>query len=188
MASQKQEAFNYITIKGGLFLFKDKNTLEKNFFLRIYNSKNYSLRINLEINQNPSKNKIKVKPNIYCFIFGCLGFLFGSIEEDEQFKTILDIREPGQETQDNTEKYNLFQIKDTDDLFLDLIDNLFDELLGNMEYDKEDNLFNLFVDKKYPKKSFKKMFYDYDMNKLYPLRPIVLIMLIFIINQIMQIY
>ena len=41
-----------------------------------------------------------------------------------------------------------------------------------MEYDKEDNLFNLFIDKKYPKKLFKKMFYNYDMNKLYPLRPI----------------
>ena len=66
---------------------------------------------------------------------------------------------------------NLFQIKDTDELFLDLIDNLFDELLCNMDYDKEDNLFNLFVDKKYPKKSFKKMFYNYDMIKLYPLYP-----------------
>ena len=32
MASQKQEAFNYTAIKGGLFLFKDKNTLEKNFY------------------------------------------------------------------------------------------------------------------------------------------------------------
>ena len=61
---------------------------------------------------------------------------------------------------------NLFQIKDTDELFLDLIDNLFDELLCNMDYDKEDNLFNLFVDKKYP------VFYNYDMNKLYPLGPI----------------
>ena len=30
MASQKQEAFNYKTIKGGLFLYKDKNTLENN--------------------------------------------------------------------------------------------------------------------------------------------------------------
>ena len=26
-ASQKQETFNYTTIKGGLFLFKDKNTI-----------------------------------------------------------------------------------------------------------------------------------------------------------------
>ena len=39
-----------------------------------------------------------------------------------------------------------------------------------MEFDKEDNLFNLFIDKKYPQKLFKKMFYNYDMNKLYPLR------------------
>ena len=86
----------------------------------------------------------------------------------------MDARGPGQETRDNTDKYNLFPIKDTDELFLNLIDSLFDELLGNMEYDKEDNLFNLFIDKKYPKKLFKKMFYNYDMNKLYPLRPICL--------------
>ena len=76
----------------------------------------------------------------------------------------MDIREPGQETWDNTDKYNLFPIKDTDELFLNLIDSLFDELLGNIKYDKEDNLFNLFIDKKYPK--------NYDMNKLYPQRPI----------------
>ena len=67
MASQKQETFNYTTIKGGLFLFKDKNTLEKNFYLRIYDSKNYSLRFNLEINQDTRKNYIKVEPNFYCF-------------------------------------------------------------------------------------------------------------------------
>ena len=30
MVIQKQEAFNYKTIKGGLFLYKDKNTLENN--------------------------------------------------------------------------------------------------------------------------------------------------------------
>ena len=84
----------------------------------------------------------------------------------------MDSGEPGQKTWDNTEKYNLFSIKDNHDLFLDLIDSLFGELLGNMEYDKEDNLFNLFIDKKYTKKLFKKIFYNYDMNKLYPLRPI----------------
>ena len=93
---------------------------------------------------------VEVEPSFYCFNLGCLGFLFGSAEEDDQFKIFLDTRGPGQETRDNTEKYNLFPIKDTDDLFLDLIDSLFNELLGNMEYDKEDNLFNLFVGKKYP--------------------------------------
>ena len=210
-ASQKQETFNYTTIKGGLFLFRDKNTLEKNFYLRIYDSKNYSLRFNLEINQDTRKNYIKVEPNFYCFNLkiGCIGFLFASAEEAEQFKALLDAGEQDQETRDNTEKYNLFPLKDTDDLFLDLIDSLVDELkkkfeiitlgdkikedyhqivdylifsgflessqlLGNMEYDKEDNLFNLFVGKKYPKKLFKKMVYNYDMNKLYPLRPICL--------------
>ena len=206
-AGQKQETFNYTTIKGGLFLLKDKNTLEKNFYLRIYDSKNYALRFNLEINQDTIKNYTKVEPNFYCFNLkiGCLGFLFASAEEAEQFKTILNTGEPDQNTKDNTEKYNLFPLKDTDDLFLDLIDSLIAELkkkfeiitlgdklmedyheiveylifsgflessqlLGNMEFDKEDNLFNLFIDKKYPKKLFKKMFYNYDMNKLFPIR------------------
>ena len=208
-ASQKQETFNYTTIKGGLFLLKDKNSLEKNFYLRIYDSKNYSLRFNLEINQDTRKNYIKVEPNFYCFNLkvGCIGFLFSSTEEAEQFKKLFDAGVPDQDTQDNTEKYNLFPLKDTDNLFLDLIDSLVDELkqkyeiitlgdklvedyhqiveylifsgflessqlLGNMEYDKEDNLFNLFIDKKYPQKLFKKMFYNYDINKLYPIRTI----------------
>jgi hypothetical protein len=206
---QKQETFNYTTIKGGLFLLQDKNFLEKNFYLRIYDSKNYSLRFNLEINQDTRKNYIKVEPNFYCFNLkiGCIGFLFASAEEAEQFKKLFDAGEPDQDTKDNTEKFNLFPLKDTDDLFLDLIDSLVDELkkkfgiitlgeqlvedyheiaeylifsgfleasqlLGNMEFDKEDNLFNLFIDKKYPNKLFKKMFYNYDMNKLYPVRPI----------------
>ena len=206
-ASQKQEVFNYTTIKGGLFLLRDKNSLEKNFYIRIYDSKNYSLKFNLEINQDTRMNYKKVEPNFYCFFLkiGCIGFLFASTEEAEQFKQLFDGGEPDQDTRDNTEKYSLFPLKDTDDLFLDLIDSLIDELkkkfeiitlgdqliedyhqiveylifsgflelsqlLGNMEFDKEDNLFNLFIDKKYPQKLFKKMFYNYDMNKLYPLR------------------
>jgi hypothetical protein len=64
----------------------------------------------------------------------------------------LDAGESDQETRDNTEKYNFFPLKDTDDLFLDLIDSLVDELLGNKECYKEDNLFNPCIDKKYPKK------------------------------------
>ena len=69
-ASQKQETFNYTIIKGGLFLFKDKNTSEKNFHPKIYDSKNYFLRLNLEINQDTCKNDIKVEPNFYCFNLG----------------------------------------------------------------------------------------------------------------------
>ena len=86
----------------------------------------------------------------------------------------MDTGEQGQVPRDNSENYNLFPIKDNDNIFLDLIDSLFDELLDNMEYDKEDNLLNLFIDKIYPKKLFKKIFYNYYMNKLYPLRPIIL--------------
>ena len=157
-ASQKQETFNYTTINGGLFLHKDKNNLEKNFYLRIYDSKSNSLQFNLEINQDTRKNDIKVEISFYYFNLGRLGFLFGSTEEGEQFKTILETGEPGQETRDNTDKYNLFPIKDTNELFLDLIDSLFDELLGNIEYDKEDNLFNLFIDKNILKNYLRKCF------------------------------
>ena len=121
--------------------------------------KNYFLRFNLEINQDIWNNYIKVEPNFCCFNLSFLGFLFGSAQEDEKFKTFLDAGEASQETRDNTEKYNLFPMKDTDVLFLDLIDSLFDELLGNMEYDKEDNKFNLCIDKKYPKKLFKKKYF-----------------------------
>ena len=64
----------------------------------------------------------------------------------------MDAGESDQETRDNTEKYNLFPLKDTDDLFLGLIDSLFEELLGKKEYYKEDNLFNPCIDKKNPKK------------------------------------
>ena len=66
-ASQKQETINYTTIEGGLFLYEDKNTLEKKFYLRINDSKNDSLRFNLEINQDTKQNYIKVEQNFYCF-------------------------------------------------------------------------------------------------------------------------
>ena len=49
-STQKQETFNYTKIKGALFLLQDKET--NNYHIRIYDSKNYSLRVNLEINQD----------------------------------------------------------------------------------------------------------------------------------------
>jgi len=44
------------------------------------------------------------------------------------------------------------------------------QLLKNTAYDQEDNLFNIFIDKNYSMKLFKKLFYNYDVNKLYPFR------------------
>ena len=66
-----------------------------------------------------------------------LRIFFGSAEEDEQFKTLLD----------KIVEYLIFSGFQESS-----------QLLGNMEYDKEDNLFNLFIDKKYPKTLFKKSF------------------------------
>ena len=176
----KQELFNYSKIKGPLLLFQDKKT--KNYYIRIYDINDYSIRFNLEINNETKKNYIKVESNFYCFSLkmGCLGFLFSS---------------------------NIFPLTDSDNLYLDVIDNLIDQfgkkyqiitlgeqyvqtihevvdylifsgflessqLLGNMEFDYEDNLFNVYIDKKFDRKLFKKLFYNYDKNNLYPFRPI----------------
>ena len=203
----KQELFNYSKIKGPLLLFQDKKT--KNYYIRIYDINDYSIRFNLEINNETKKNYIKVESNFYCFSLkmGCLGFLFSSNEDAEMFKKILDVGGVDQNTLDLYEKYNIFPLTDSDNLYLDVIDNLIDQfgkkyqiitlgeqyvqtinevveylifsgflessqLLGNMEFDYEDNLFNVYIDKKFDRKLFKKLFYNYDKNNLYPFRPI----------------
>jgi len=206
-ANQKQEAFCYSKIKGGLFLLQNKIT--KNYFIRIYDSKDYSLKFNLEINSDTKKNYMKVEPNFYCFNlkFGILGIYFFSVEEAETFKKIFDEGIPEQSTKDEYEQNKLFKLKESDNIFSDSINymiaklekiyeyitlgekleqqsykitdylifsgfNELSHLLSNTEYDIEDKLYNIFVDKKYPLKLFKKMFRHYDMNQLYPLRPI----------------
>lgn len=47
------------------------------------------------------------------------------------------------------------------------------KLLSNLEYDYEDYIFNIYIDKKYPYKMFKQMFKRYNLNRLYPLRPVI---------------
>jgi hypothetical protein len=46
------------------------------------------------------------------------------------------------------------------------------KLLSNTEFDYEDDIFNIFIDKKLPLKLFNNIFHNYDKNYLYPLRPI----------------
>ena len=51
----------------------------------------------------------------------------------------------------------------------------FDELyklLHNIEYDQDDGLFNLFIDKNFNYFNFKNTFYKYDLKKIYPFRVI----------------
>jgi hypothetical protein len=47
------------------------------------------------------------------------------------------------------------------------------KLLANSKFDYEDNVFNIFVNKKFPYKLFKVMFRHFDMHRLYPLRPVI---------------
>ena len=203
----KQETFNYTKVKGALLLFKNKSPEKNLFYFRIYDSNNYSLQFNLEINADTKKNFIKIEPNFYCFNvkIGCIGFLFASAGEAEKFKELFDSEEIDQITKDEFDQYNKFAITDSDNIYLDVIDNLIEifgkkyeimtlgeklqqkcyevndylifsgfleltQLLGNMDYDYEDNVFNIFIDKKFDNKLFKKIFNHYDINKLYPLR------------------
>ena len=47
------------------------------------------------------------------------------------------------------------------------------KLLTNSKFDYEDNVFDIYVDKKYPYKLFKIMFRHFDIHRLYPLRPVI---------------
>ena len=206
-SNMRKEKFNYTKIKGGLVLFQDKEKNEKNYHIRIYDSKDYSIQFNLEINNETKKNYIKLEPNFYCFNLkmGCIGFLFSSEEEAEKFKSLL-INGPDPKSLDELNQINYFNLKDSDNIFLDVIDLLMadmekkfeiitynkmdkslheinqylifsgfldqSKLLCNTQFDYEDILFNIYVDRKYPKKLFNKMFQNFNLDYLYPFRPI----------------
>lgn len=206
-SNMRKERFNYTKIKGGLVIFQDKEKEEKNYHIRIYDSKDYSIQFNLEINKETKKNYIKLEPDFYCFNLkmGCIGFLFGSEQEAEKFKSLL-INGPDSKALDEFNQINYFNLKDSDNIFLDVIDLLMadmekkyeiitydkmdkslheinqylifsgfldqSKLLCNIRFDYEDYIFNIFVDRKYPKKLFYKMFHNYNINYLYPFRPI----------------
>ena len=207
-ATPKQETFIYTKVKGGLFLLEDKNQENKKYYIRIYDSKDYSLRFNLEIDEQTKKNYVKIESNFYCFNLkmGCLGFLFSSSEEAEKFKNLFDAKTINQSTKIEYDQYNSFPLKDSDNAYLDVIDNMIEklgkkyqditfgeefiqeitqiseylifsgflelsQLLNNMEYDTQDQVFNLFIDKKFNQKLFNKIFRSYN-HYYYPIRPI----------------
>lgn len=208
-STQNQKIFTYTKVKGALFILKSKtNAKKKNYWIRIYDSRDYSLALNLEINEATKKSYIKVEPNFYCFTLklGFIGFQFVSKEEAEFFYNLL-MNEPNEHNLVEYEQIDHFNIKDTDEKYLNVIDQVSQELdakyqqltgeyvkyelskvdeylifsnllelsklLTNMEFDSEDNVFNLFVDKKFPYKIFRQMFKKYNIKMLYPIRPIV---------------
>jgi hypothetical protein len=206
-ATIKQDVFCYTKIKGGLLLLQDKNT--QNYHLRIYDSKNYAPTFNLEINADTRKNYVKLESKFYCFNLKCgiLGFSFRTEKEAVDFKKLLDAGVPEQSTIEEYEQVKAFNLTDSDNLFINTIENLaallgqyyqyvtsgeqleqnrqqlasyltfsrfseYYKLLNNTEFDVEDNLFNVYVDKNYPLELFKKMFRHFNMYDLYPIRPI----------------
>ncbi len=206
-SNMRQETFSYTGIKGGLFLLQDAEKEDKNLYIRIYDSDDYSLKFNLEISQDTKKNYMKIEPNFYCFNLriGCIGFLFPSENEAKEFKKLFD--ENGEpHSIDAYKQIRLFNLKDTDNMYLDVIDHLMTDLekiynyitydklykqnnpivqylifsgfndmsklLNNTEFDYDDYIFNIFVDKKFPQKLFNNIFHNYDKNYLYPIRPI----------------
>ena len=206
-SNMRQETFSYTGIKGGLFLLQDAEKEDKNLYIRIYDSEDYSLKFNLEISQDTKKNYMKIEPNFYCFNLriGCIGFLFPSENEAKEFKKLFD--ENGEpHSIDAYKQIRLFNLKDTDNMYLDVIDHLMTDLekiynyitydklykqnnpivqylifsgfndmsklLNNTEFDYDDYIFNIFVDKKFPQKLFNNIFHNYDKNYLYPIRPI----------------
>jgi len=206
-SNMRQETFSYTGIKGGLFLLQDAEKEDKNLYIRIYDSDDYSLKFNLEISPDTKKNYMKIEPNFYCFNLriGCIGFLFPSENEAKEFKKLFD--ENGEpHSIDAYKQIRLFNLKDTDNMYLDVIDHLMTDLekiynyitydklykqnnpivqylifsgfndmsklLNNTEFDYDDYIFNIFVDKKFPQKLFNNIFHNYDKNYLYPIRPI----------------
>ena len=128
-SSIKQDIFSYTKIKGALLLFQDKNIAKKNYYLRIYDINDYSLRFNLEISNETKKNYVKNESNFYCFILklGFIGFQFSSDQEAEMFKKIFDIGVPDQITNDQYEELKRFPLTDSDNIYLNVIDDLIEQ-------------------------------------------------------------
>lgn len=63
----RQGTFSYTGIKGGLFLLIDAEKQVQNLYIRIYDSMDYSLKFNLEINAEAKKTYIKSRAKFLLF-------------------------------------------------------------------------------------------------------------------------
>jgi len=125
-SSFRQQIFTYTKIKGGLFIIKNKNKKDaQKFFIRVYSYKDYSLQFNLEINSETKKNYVEIEPNFYCFCLrvGYIGFKFNSKEEAKRFYDLL-VNERDKHTLDEFGLIEKLVLKDTDSLYLNVIDQI----------------------------------------------------------------
>ena len=125
-SSFRQQIFTYTKIKGGLFIIKNKNKKDAHkFFIRVYSYKDYSLQFNLEINSETKKNYVEIEPNFYCFCLrvGYIGFKFNSKEEAKRFYDLL-VNERDKHTLDEFGLIEKLVLKDTDSLYLNVIDQI----------------------------------------------------------------
>lgn len=106
---------------------------------------------------------------------------FGQLEKfimkdsDNEYLNIIDKITSDLDTsyQKINREYVKYELDKVDEYLIFLNFLQLSKLLSNTEYDYEDYIFNIYVDKKYPYRMFKQMFKRYNLNRLYPLRLVI---------------
>ena len=111
-AQLSQDNFVYSKIKGALCFFYEEVDKKKNYFLQIYDVKNFTLAFSLQMNQKFVKAIIKMdEKNFFCIPskFIIFGFKFNSKDSMEKFLKILTCeKEPDKNTLDmNLKSYDI---------------------------------------------------------------------------------
>ena len=99
------ENFIYSKIKGALCLFMNKDPNKVQFYLRIYDIKNYSIVFNMELKKEHLKYFTQYSDDFYFMQLreSLLGFGFSSINAGKHFHQILK-EEPNKEILEQNEK------------------------------------------------------------------------------------
>lgn len=125
-AGLKQENFASMKIKG-IFCYLTENTRsdKKKFYLQIYDPRDYSLKINLEVGKTTIYSFTKVNDTFYCIYlnFGCLGFQFQSTEIGKRAYKLLKI-EPEKGVLDLYSRVQNIKIENLGNKYYDAIKDL----------------------------------------------------------------
>ena len=211
-AGKTQEEFIYTNIKGVLLFFGEKNKKDsddtKKYCVRIYDSRDYSLKFSLDMNKFVKTNYAKLEDKFYYFTLNAGYFAFNFITVDDAKKFYDLVTKPQSEVviEENKKSQSLTYAPNSQEFMKvekELADKLrvqykeiiknekqsnktlsveqvleflgFDELynlLHNIEYDQDDGLFNIFIDKYFNYFNFKNTFAKYDRKRIYPFRVI----------------